>query len=80
MATPGPEEVWWEHIDGNPNALPAKTAINSQGVERNLAIMQSWKLNVTPLIIYRGVDEKVKIIRGKPQDIEALISDLGTRT
>jgi thiol:disulfide interchange protein DsbG len=80
MATPGPEEVWWEHIDGNPNALPAKAAINSQGVERNLAIMQSWKLNVTPLIIYRGVDEKVKIIRGKPQDIEALISDLGTRT
>ncbi len=80
MATPGPEDVWWEHLDGNPNALPAKMEINTQGVERNLAIMQSWKLNVTPLIIYRGIDEKVKIIRGKPKDIEALIGDLGART
>ena len=80
LATPGPQEVWWDHIDGNPNALPAKMEINSQGVERNVAIMQSWKLNVTPLIIYRGVDEKVKIIRGQPKDIEALISDLGTRS
>lgn len=80
MATPGPEDVWWDHLDGNPNALPAKAEINTQGVERNMAIMQSWKLNVTPLIIYRGKDEKVKIIRGKPKDIEALINDLGTRT
>lgn len=80
MATPGPEDVWWAHVDGNPNALPAKMEINRQGVERNLAVMQSWKLNVTPLIIYRGKDQKVKIIRGKPKDIEALISDLGART
>ncbi len=80
LATPGPEAVWWEHLDGNPNALPAKLEINSQGVERNLAIMQSWKLSATPLVVYRGKDEKVKIIRGKPKDLEALIQDIGSRT
>ncbi len=80
LATPGPEEVWWEHLDGNTNALPVKMELNRQGVERNLGIMQSWKLSATPLIVYRGVDQKVKIIRGKPKDIKSLIKDLGTRT
>jgi len=80
LATPGPETVWWRHMDGDTNALPAKMEINQQGVERNLSVMQSWKLSVTPLIIYRGQDQKVKIIRGKPKDIEQLIKDIGVRS
>ncbi len=80
LATPAPSQVWWRHLEGDRNALPAKQEINQQGVQRNLSIMQSWKLNVTPLIVYRGKDDKVKIIRGKVKDIEALISDLGART
>lgn len=80
LATPAPAQVWWRHLDGDRTVLPAKQEINQQGVQRNLSIMQSWKLNVTPLIVYRGKDKKVKIIRGKVKDIEALISDLGART
>lgn len=80
LATPAPAQTWWRHMDGDQSALPAKKEINLQGVQRNLSIMQSWKLKVTPLIIYRGKDNKVKIIRGKVKDIEALISDLGART
>ncbi len=80
LATPGPEKVWWSHLEGNVNALPAKQEINQQGVQRNLSIMQSWKLDATPMIIYRGKDQKVKIIRGNPKDLDALISDLGART
>ncbi len=79
MATPGPEKVWWKHIEGDKDALPAKRGINEQGVQRNLSVMQSWKLSVTPLAIYRGKDGKVKIIRGKPQNLNNLISDLGAR-
>ena len=80
LATPSPEKVWWRHMDGDTTALPARAEISQQGVERNMSIMQSWKLSVTPLIIYRGKDSKVKIIRGKPKNIEALIKDLGSRT
>ncbi len=80
LATPAPSQVWWRHLDGDKEVLPAKREINQQGVQRNLSVMQSWKLNVTPLIIYRGKDKKVKIIRGKPKDIEAFISDLGSRS
>lgn len=80
LATPAPAQVWWRYLGGDKNALPAKQEINQQGVQRNLSIMQSWKLNVTPLIVYRGKDGKVKIIRGKVKDIKALINDLGART
>ncbi len=80
MATPAPESVWWAHMDGDASALPVRQEINQQGVQRNLSVMQSWKLSVTPLLIYRGKDEKVKIIRGKPKDLDSLIDDLGART
>ncbi len=79
LATPAPEQVWWSHMDGNKDALPAKRELNQQGVQRNLSIMQSWKLDATPFVIYRGKDKKVKMIRGNPKDIDALISDLGVR-
>lgn len=80
LATPAPEEVWWRHMDGDESALPAKREISQQGVERNLAIMQSWKLSVTPLIVYRAKDNSVKIIRGKPKNLNSLINDIGSRT
>lgn len=80
LATPAPERVWWAHMGGDETALPARKEINQQGVQRNMSVMQSWKLSVTPLIIYRGQDDKVKIIRGKPKDIEAFINDLGARS
>ncbi len=79
MATPSPETVWWRHMSGS-SPIPASQEISQQGVQRNLSIMQSWKLSVTPLIIYRGKDNKVKIIRGKPKDLDALIKDLGAKT
>lgn len=76
IATPNPEERWMKHMAGDETALPAKSEINQQGVQRNLAIMQSWKFNVTPMIIYRGRDGSVKLIRGKPQNTQSVISDI----
>lgn len=80
MATPNPQERWYKHMDGDETALPARTELNQQGVQRNLAIMQSWKLNVTPMIVYRGRDGDVKIIRGRPKDIPGMIADIGARS
>lgn len=79
LASPNPQERWFRHLDGDKEALPAKTEINQQGVQRNLAVMHSWKFDVTPLIVYRAKDNSVKIVRGRPKDIPALISDLGAR-
>ncbi len=76
MATPNAQDRWYRHMDGDESALPAKADLNQQGVQRNLAIMQSWKLNVTPMIVYRSRDDSVKVVRGKPKDIPGMISDL----
>ncbi len=80
LAAPSPETLWWKYLDGDKDALPAKKELNQQGVQRNLSIMQSWKLDATPFVIYRDKNKKIKMVRGKPKDIKALIADLGARS
>lgn len=77
LATPDPEEKWFRHMDGDEEALPIKPDINQQGVQRNMAIMQSWRLDATPLLVYRDTSGTVKIVRGRPQDAVAVMRDLG---
>ncbi|MCK5284132.1 MAG: thioredoxin fold domain-containing protein [Alphaproteobacteria bacterium] len=80
MAAPNPQQRWFNHMDGDLSALPAKSEINQQGVQRNLAIMQAWKFHVTPMIIYRAKDGSIKIIRGRPKDLHGMIADIGARS
>lgn len=79
LAAPNPQEKWFQHLDGDSKALPANSEINSQGVQKNLALMQAWKFDATPLIVYRAKDGTIKIVRGRPKDLEGLIADLGGR-
>lgn len=76
IASPDPQERWMKHMAGDETALPAKSEINQQGVQRNLAIMQSWKFDVTPMIIYRSKDGSVKLIRGQPKNLPGMIADI----
>lgn len=76
LATPNPMEKWYRHMDGDESALPAKSEINQQGVQRNISILQNWELSVTPIILYRALDGSVKIVRGRPKDVDALVADL----
>ncbi|MFN3700828.1 MAG: thioredoxin fold domain-containing protein [Alphaproteobacteria bacterium] len=80
LASPNPQTRLFEYLDGNEDALPARADINQQGVQRNLALMQTWKFNVTPMTVYRAKDGSIKIVRGRPQDIPGLVADLGSRT
>jgi thiol:disulfide interchange protein DsbG len=80
LAAPDPQGRWWRHLAGDKDALPIVPDINQQGVQRNLAVMQSWKFTATPMIVYRAKDGSVKIVRGRPQDAKALIADLGARS
>lgn len=79
IATPDPQGRWFRHMDGDETALPARKEINEQGVQRNLAIMQSWKFNVTPMIVYRNAGGSVQIIRGRPENLDTVLRDLGAK-
>ncbi len=76
LAAPNPAELFYKHLDGDTTALPAKSDISTQAIQKNMALMQAWKFNVTPLTIYRAKDGTVKIVRGKPKDIPALLADI----
>lgn len=76
LAAPAAGTRFLSYMDGDESALPAKSEINTQGVQRNLAIMQAWEFNVTPMIVYRDAAGTVKIVRGRPKDLDTLIADL----
>lgn len=80
LAAPDAQARWFAHMDGQDDAIPARSEINQQGVQRNISIMQSWKFDVTPMSIYRAKDGTVKIIKGRPADVASVINDLGDRT
>lgn len=76
LAAPDAKQRWYDHLDGNPSALPAKAGTNTQGIQKNLALMQAWKFNVTPMTIYRGKDGKVKLVRGRAGNMSDILADL----
>ncbi len=76
LAVPNPQKRWYSHLDGDETALPVTPDINQQGVQRNLSIMQSWKVNVTPFTVYRGSDGAVKIVQGRAQDVKQIVTDV----
>lgn len=76
LAAPNAEELFYKHLDGDKEALPTKSDISTQAIQKNMALMQAWKFNVTPLTTYRSGTGEVKIIRGVAKDIQALIADL----
>ena len=76
IAAPNPQERWFKHMEGDPEALPVKSAINDQGVQRNMAVMQAWEFDATPMVIYRDKTGKVKIIRGRPQKPATILADI----
>lgn len=75
LASPDAESKWYKHLDGS-EPLPAKTDVSTQGVQKNLALMQAWKFTATPLSVYRSRSGEVKIIRGRAKDLAAVLADL----
>ncbi|HEY8191274.1 MAG TPA: thioredoxin domain-containing protein [Alphaproteobacteria bacterium] len=76
LAAPDAKDRWYKHLDGDATALPASAGVNLQAVEFNMAIMQNWKLDATPIIVYRSAKGEVKIVRGRPHNIADLMGDL----
>lgn len=76
LASPDPQKALYDHLDGNPAALSATAQTNIQGVDRNLAILQDWKIDSTPLSVYKDMNGKIKILQGRPKDIKNLVAEL----
>lgn len=76
LAAPNAQELLYKHLDGDKKALLADKNVNTQGVQRNMSLMQDWKLDVTPFSVYRDVAGKIKILKGRPDDLKKLVTEL----
>lgn len=76
LASPDGEQRFYNHLDGDKAALPIKESVSTQSVQKNMAVMQAWKFDVTPLTVYRSRSGEIKIVRGVPKDIPGMIADL----
>ncbi|PZP57329.1 MAG: thiol:disulfide interchange protein DsbG [Micavibrio aeruginosavorus] len=66
----------YKHLDGDKKVLLADPDPNTQNVQRNMVLMQNWKLDVTPFSLYKNKAGEIKILRGRPQDLKSLIAEL----
>lgn len=76
LASPTPQIDLFKHLDGDKKALLSDSNINTQGAERNIKLMQTWNLEVTPFSVYKDRMGAVKILQGRPKDLKALIAEL----
>lgn len=76
IASTNPQDLWYRHLDGDAKALPISSDVNHQAVEANLAVMQTWKLDATPIIVYKSPKGDVKLVRGRPKNVGDILVDL----
>lgn len=79
LASPDAKDRYFKYLDGDKDALPAKGEISTQAVQKNMALMQAWKFNVTPLTAYRSKTGEIKIVRGRVKDLASVVADLPAR-
>lgn len=73
-----PFEAWDQYANGNKNALAGPSLPDkNRAVLANRELVDKWKIKATPYLVYRGKDGKIKLVSGKPDDINAVLSDLG---
>ena len=76
LASPDAAERWKRHLSGDESALPVSSDVNTQAIEANMSIMQNWKLDATPMIVYRSNKGDVKIVRGRPRNFSEIMIDI----
>jgi protein-disulfide isomerase len=73
-----PLTVWDKYVGGDKAQLagtPDPAMVTA--VRANHELTDRWNIHVTPYLVYRGHDGKVKILQGEPEQVSAVLNDLG---
>jgi thiol:disulfide interchange protein DsbG len=73
-----PLNVWDKYVAGDKSQLvgtPPAPAIAA--VRANHGVIDSWKIEQTPYLVYRGKDGKVKVVQGEPDKMATVLADMG---
>lgn len=63
-------------IQDDKATIPAAPLTDMTKLRANLQVFLDYKFDVTPLIVYRGQDSKVKLVRGMPTDLPNFLADI----
>ncbi|QQR69312.1 MAG: thioredoxin fold domain-containing protein [Alphaproteobacteria bacterium] len=77
LASPKPGEAWNKHTKGDSSGLEGMASPDMiAAIHANHELIVRWGITRTPYLIYRGRDNQVKIVEGKPKSVSTLIADL----
>ncbi len=78
LTVPDPLHAWDKYVEGDKAQLAGDADPFSLGsITANHAIIDRWKIKETPYLVYRGKDQKIKIVAGEPKKLQSLLNDLG---
>lgn len=76
LTVPDPKSAFYQHLDGDKKALWVNEKADTSKIEANIELMRKWKLDVTPFSVYKDKAGKLKILRGRPENLKALVAEL----
>lgn len=76
LASANPEERLLKYAHGDNDALSAPQNINTKAVEKNKQTLLKWGFDATPIVVYRTLKGEIRVVRGRPYDLNNLIDDI----
>lgn len=79
LAANNPLDRFIRYANGDADALNPPENINLEAVKANKSLMFKYKFDVTPIVVYRSGGGDIRIVRGRPNDLEKIIKDIETQ-
>lgn len=76
LASANPAERLTKYAAGDTSVLTAPENIGTEAVNKNMTTMIKHGFDVTPIIVYRTGKGEIRLIRGRPADINIIINDI----
>lgn len=79
LAMADKRDAWNKHVAGDEKILKGDKPDpeKEKAMLANTQLIQEWKVQQTPYILYRGKNGKVRVIEGEPQSVDVLLADIG---
>lgn len=76
LAGSDPMNRFIRYADGDESALQPPANINVAAVQKNKEVLLRYNFDVTPIVVYRTNGQAIRIVRGRPQDMNTIIQDI----
>ena len=76
LAGSDPMNRFIRYMDGDASALQPPSNINVSAVQKNKSVLLRYNFDVTPIVVYRTNGDAIRIVRGRPQDMNTIIQDI----